>query len=258
MERRRKARDLLVSGHDFNGLRNNMNWPEDFVNKIIQGDCLEVMKQMPDKCVDLLIADPPYGINVGRPIKREREKVQVGGAKPFGKGRNTRSIAPKSYRGFDDSRIPSKEVFDEMFRISKNQVIFGANYFTEYLKNSSCWFVWDKDNGESYFADCELAWTSFDTAVRKFKWKWNGMLQERMGEAKEERYHPTQKPIPLLAWILRNYSKETDIILDPFLGSGTTGIAASMLNRKFIGIEISPDYCKIAEERIRQVANKLF
>lgn len=112
--------------------------------------------------------------------------------------------------------------------------------------------VWDKDNGESFFADCELAWTSFDTAVRKFKWKWNGMLQEQMGKNKEERVHPTQKPLELMKWCLQNYSKENDLIFDGFLGSGSTILAAKHLKRNFIGIEISKDYCKIAEDRLKQ------
>ena len=221
-----------------------MTYPDDFINKVIQGDCLEVMKQMPDKCVDLVVTDPPYGINVGKPIREIESNFATVGIK----GAST----PKSYRGFDDSRIPAKEYFDEMMRISKNQVIFGGNYFAEYLKNSSCWLVWDKDNQESFFADCELAWTSFSTAVRKFKWKWQGMIQENMGRGKEERHHPTQKPVAVMEWILQSYSEENMTICDPFLGSGTTAVACKNLKRNYIGIEISEYYCKIAEERLRQ------
>lgn len=185
--------------------------------------------------------------------ERERERVTVGiGAVAFGKSGNKGYVAPKSYRGFDDTQIPSKEVFEEMRRISKNQIIFGGNYFTEHLAPSSCWLVWDKDNAESFFADCELAWTSFPLAVRKFKWRWFGMLQEQMGANKEERHHPTQKPIELFKWILSNYAKEGQKILDPFLGSGTTLIAAKQLNLTATGIEISPEYCEIARKRIEQ------
>ena len=185
--------------------------------------------------------------------ERERERVTVGiAAVPFGKGGDTRKIYPKSYRGFDDTQIPSKEVFDEIMRVSKNQIIFGGNYFASYLGNSSCWIVWDKDNAESFFADCELAWTSFPTAVRKFKWRWFGMLQEQMGANKEERHHPTQKPIELFKWILSNYAKEGQSIIDPFLGSGTTLIAAKQLNLNATGIEISPEYCEIARQRLSQ------
>jgi len=145
-----------------------------------------------------------------------------------------------------------------MMRVSKNQIIFGGNYFVEHLSNSSCWLVWDKDNGESFFADCELMWTSFKTAIRKYKWKWNGMLQEQMGRNKEERYHPTQKPIELMRQILRDYSKEGEIIFDPFLGSGSTAIACKLDKRNYIGCEISPEYCKIAEDRIKSISNTLF
>src|SRR3990167_5496161 len=230
------------------------------LNKIHNIDCLEFMKTLPDKCIDLVLTDPPYGINVGKPFtrERERERVKVGGAKPFGKKGQSwykGSIAPKSYLGFDDTRIPNREVFNEMIRISKNQIIFGGNYFVEHLSNSSCWLVWDKDNGKSFFADCELAWTSFKTAIRKYKWKWNGMLQEQMGRNKEERYHPTQKPVELMRSILRDYSKEGEIVFDPFLGSGSTAIACKLDKRNYIGCEISPEYCKIAEERIQVISN---
>jgi site-specific DNA-methyltransferase (adenine-specific) len=139
-----------------------------------------------------------------------------------------------------------------MIRTSKNQIIFGGNYFAHFLKPSSSWIVWDKDNGESFFADCELAWTSFDKAVRKFKWKWNGMLQEHMGKMKENRVHPTQKPLALMQWCIKNYSEDNMTILDPFMGSGTTLVAAKLLGRNATGIEISEKYCEIARERLRQ------
>jgi site-specific DNA-methyltransferase (adenine-specific) len=224
----------------------------EMINKVHCADCLEFMKQIPDKAIDLVLTDPPYGINVGTPVA-ERERVKVGiGATAFGKSGGKGFVNPKIYRGFDDRQIPVKEVFDEMRRISKNQIIFGGNYFAEYLGNSSCWIVWDKDNAESFFADCELAWTSFPTAIRKFKWRWFGMLQENMGNAKEFRHHPTQKPQALMEWCLQNYSKENDLVLDCFLGSGTTAVACKKLNRRFIGIEISEDYCKIANQRLAQ------
>lgn len=121
----------------------------------------------------------------------------------------------------------------------------------ENLGNSSCWIVWDKDNGKTDFADCELAWTSFPTAVRKFKWKWQGMLQEVMGD-KEVRQHPTQKPLPLIKWILTKYSKDTDLIFDPFMGSWTTARACMDLGRNFIGAELSSEYCEVGRQRLRQ------
>src|SRR3990167_8661383 len=232
------------------------------LNKIHNIDCLEFMKTLPDKCIDLVLTDPPYGINVGKPFtrERERERVKVGGAKPFGKKGQSwykGSIAPKSYLGFDDTRIPNREVFNEMIRISKNQIIFGGNYFVEHLSNSSCWLVWDKDNGKSFFADCELAWTSFKTAIRKYKWKWNGMLQEDM-KNKDFRHHPTQKPVELMRWCLENYSKEGDLILDPFGGSCTTAVACKQLKRDYICVEKIEEYVLICNERLATTSNPLF
>lgn len=194
------------------------------------------MKTFPNKSVDLIITDPPYGIGAYK-------TGSMGGGVLAKQSR----FEPTNW----DNQIPSKDIFNEIFRISKNQIIFGGNYFVEYLKNSPCWIVWDKDNGDNNFAYCELAWTSFDTAVRKFKFKWQGMLQENMKD-KETKFHPTQKPVALMRWILQNYTKETDLILDPFAGSGSTLVAAQNLHRNFIGIEISPEYCKIAEDRLRQ------
>jgi site-specific DNA-methyltransferase (adenine-specific) len=183
----------------------------------------------------------------------------LGGGKPFGDGRNPRVILPKSYRGFDDKKPPDKRYFDEMFRVSKNQIIFGGNYFMEYLPSSPCWIVWDKDNGASYFADCELVWTSFKTAVRKVKFKWNGMLQGDM-KNKEERVHPTQKPIQVMRWILEHYTTEAQSILDPFAGSGTTLVAAKELGRRATGIEKDEYYIEVAKQRLDQarVLNPLF
>jgi site-specific DNA-methyltransferase (adenine-specific) len=205
------------------------------LNRIYCMDCLEGMRQMSDKSVDLVLTDPPYGI-------------RIGGAKPFGKIGGANCIEPTNYLLFDDSAPPTKEYFNEMFRISKNQIIFGGNYFE--LPPSPCWVIWDKDNTGN-FADAELAWTSFDTAVRIFKWKWNGMLQEDMAH-KEERIHPTQKPLPLMRWILEKYSNENDIICDPFFGSAPSLIAAIQLNRRFIGFEKERVYFEAAERRIKK------
>lgn len=209
--------------------------------EIIQGDCLEVMKQYPDNHFDLVLTDPPYGIGVDMTMHKQ-SGTQYG-----------KALAPKAnYAATNwDSTTPSKSVFDEIRRISKNQIIFGGNYFVEHLSNSSCWIVWDKVNGTNQFADCELARTSFKSAVRMHRYMWNGMLQGNMKD-KEKRYHPTQKPLPLMRWILENYSKPGDLICDPFLGSGTTTRACKDLRRDCVGIEINADYVKIAESRLGQ------
>ena len=216
---------------------------KDYINKIINGDCLEVMKQMPDKCIDLVVTDPPYGINIVINGK-------VGGVDNKSK---KAKLGDYSFANNDwDKSKPTKQYFDEIFRVSKNQIIFGANHFIESMPiNSSCWLVWDKDNEGSSFADCELAWTSFKTSVRRFKYRWNGMIQQDM-KNKEARYHPTQKPVPVMEWLIEKYSQPGQIILDAFAGSGSTLVAAQKLQRPFIGIEISPEYCEIARQRLRQ------
>jgi len=214
---------------------------EKYLNKIICGDSLEIMKQLPDKCIDLVLTDPPYGIGES------------------GKSNHSRSCIAKSkeYKDFGwDNTIPSKEYFDEIKRISKNAIIFGGNYFIEHLDNSPCWIIWDKDNGANDFADCELAWTNFKTAVRKVKWRWQGMLQENMKD-KEQRKHPTQKPAPLFEWILRNYSEEGMTVLDCFAGSCTTAVACIRTKRNYICIEKEESYCAIGRSRIEQELKKL-
>ena len=203
------------------------------INKIHLGDCLELMKELPDKCIDLVLTDPPYGIGEAKGKNISRGKLAE--ATNYG------------IKDWDD-KIPEKIYFDEIFRVSKNQIIFGGNYFVEYLTNSSCWIVWDKNNTGD-FADCELAWTSFKSAVRKYRWTWNGMLQENM-KFKEKRIHPTQKPVGLFEMILRDYSNENDLIFDCFSGSGTTAIASHNLKRRFICIEKDYDYWKASVERL--------
>ena len=159
----------LVNFNMFNYF--NMLEIENIKNTIINGDCLEVMKELPDKSIDLVLTDPPYGINI---IKNG----MCGGTNSQSKmaKMGDYSFANNNW----DKEKPKKEFFDEIIRISKNQIIFGANHFISQIPyNSSCWIVWDKDNEKSLFADCELAWTSFKTAVKKYKIRWNGMLHSR-------------------------------------------------------------------------------
>lgn len=208
-------------------------------NKIINADCMDILKELPDKCIDLVLTDPPYGIGVGK-------KTCIYDGKKHGNALTNRHV----YKEKDwDNEIPQKEIFDEIFRISKNQIIFGGNYFIENLHNSNCWLVWDKLNGKNDFADCELAWTSFNSAVRKYEFLWNGMLQQDM-KNKEQRIHPTQKPVDLLGQIIRDYSNEGDLVLDCFSGSGTTAIACHNLKRRFICIEKDIDYWTASVKRL--------
>jgi len=210
------------------------------INRVYCGDCLELMKEIPDKSIDLVLTDPPYGILnscgwINQPGKRIGKAPQI-----------DYSVS------FDWDERPEKETFDEIIRVSNNQIIFGGNYFP--LPPSSCWIVWDRRNGECSFADCELAWTSFNTATRIFRYRWQGMLQEDMSH-KEERVHPTQKPLKLIEWCLLKYSQPGDTILDPFLGSGTTAVACVKTGRNYIGIEKEPKYVEIALKRLEKVNN---
>lgn len=166
------------------------------VSEVYNCDCLEYMKSLPDKYFDLCIADPPYGI-----------KADIKQFKRGGKKSKNAKCASKCYKQSNwDVASPSLELFNEVFRVSKNAIIFGANHFIEKIPyNSSCWIVWNKDNGSNTYADCELAWTNFHSAVRIFKYKWHGMLQENM-KNKEIRIHPTQKPVALYSWLLDNYA----------------------------------------------------
>jgi site-specific DNA-methyltransferase (adenine-specific) len=203
---------------------------------------MEYMATLPDKAFDLAVVDPPYGISMMDSDNKSRGKLAIA----------------KDYKKLDDSKPPEINYFKELQRISRNQVIWGANHFiTKNPVDSSCWLVWDKVNGNNDFADCELAWTSFKTAVRRFKYTWNGMLQQDM-KNKEFRIHPTQKPVALYDWILRNYSKPGQRILDTHLGSGSSAIAAHYFGCDFVGCEIDTEYFNAAKERFdretRQVA----
>jgi len=211
------------------------------LDKVYKIDALDGMKQLEDFGIDLIVTDPPYGIGETNEKNLSRGKW----------------AEPKNYGHYEwDLKKITKPYFDEMFRVSKNQIIFGGNYYVDYLYNSSCWLIWDKDNGGSDFADCEMAWTSFNTAVRKFKWKWQGMLQEKPNW-KEKRYHPTQKPVPVIEWIIKNYSKEGETILDPFCGSGSILVACKRLNRHFIGFDLVDEYVRVSEKRLNTIPVKL-
>ena len=199
-------------------------------------DCMTFMRTLPDKAFDLAICDPPYGIGEDGLKNHSRGCIA-----------KSREYTPKDW----DKSAPDKAVFDEIIRVSRNQIIFGANHFIDRIPYpSSCWIVWDKENGATDFADCELAWTSFPTAVRKFAFLWQGMLQGDM-KHKEERIHPTQKPIPLYAWILRNYAQGVAKVFDPFVGSGSSRIAAYKLGFDFTGCEIDTEYHAAQEARFR-------
>ena len=212
------------------------------INEIICGDCLEVMRGMEADSVDAVVTDPPYGIG------ESNEKYLMRGL----------LASPTDFGHYEwDNKIIGVEYFVEIFRVSRQQVIFGGNYYSHVLPPRSCWLVWDKDNGATDFADCELAWTSLKKAVRRMRWRWNGMLQEDMAN-KEHRVHPTQKPIAVMAWAISFVTPPHGLVLDPFCGSGTTCVAAKREGFNYIGIELSEEYCEIARNRVANTERNLF
>lgn len=204
---------------------------------------MEYMRTLPDKAFDLAIVDPPYGINADKHLIN-RSYNNNGKAKAKNKEYHTSNW---------DKQAPSEEYFKELIRVSHNQIIWGANHFISRIPfDSSCWVVWDKDNWNNCYADCELAYTSFNTAIRRFKYRWSGMLQEDM-KHKEKRIHPTQKPIALYEWLLNKYAKDGDKILDTHLGSGSSRIAAYRLGYDFVGCELDAVYFNLQEERFKSM-----
>ena len=197
-------------------------------------DCMEYLATCKDNAFELAIVDPPYGLNQFHKTSSRGKLATVKNYKPF---------------FGNDKTSPSEEYFAELERVSINQIIWGANHFR--ARNSSCWVVWDKDNGATDFADAELAYTTFNTAVRVFRFKWQGMLQGDM-KNKEERIHPTQKPVKLYEWLLMNYAKEGDRILDTHLGSGSIAIACHNLGFDLVGCELDTDYFNAAQKRFKQ------
>ena len=185
------------------------------------GDCLEVMKSIPDKLVDAVITDPPYGL----------------GEKWTGGTWFTKNVYSSDKVTWDD-KAP-QEIIDGILRRNKTTVIWGGNYFT--LPPSRGWLVWSKINSMPTMADIELAWTNLDQPAKQYRSLRNGW----------NRQHPTEKPVGLMEWVLLHTTNEGDTILDPFMGSGTTGVACVQTGRNFIGIEIDPNYYAIAEKRIK-------
>lgn len=208
--------------------------------ELLNCDCMEFLRKQPDKSFDLACVDPPYGIGENGDRNASRGKLAIA----------------KDYKPFfgGDVSAPEPLSFDELRRVSKNQIMWGANHYLDNIHfniSSPCWIVWDKVTGNSDFADSELAYTSFKTAVRNFRFQWSGMLQGNMAK-KETRIHPTQKPVALYEWLLTNYAKPGDRILDTHLGSGSSAIAAYNLGFDFVGMELDPDYYQAAVKRFEQ------
>lgn len=210
---------------------------------IYHGDCRDLLPALPD--VDLLLTDPPYGIGAAR------EHFGGDGVKRHMTGLLKGKSVPKRNYGdahWDDRPVDQATLM-ALIRLAKWQIIFGGNYFD--LGPARCFLVWDKLRGDTDYADGELAWTNLQKSVRIKRWRWNGFLQENMAQ-KEERWHPTQKPLALIRWTIQQAPEHCRLILDPFMGSGTTLRAAKDMGRKAIGVEIEERYCEIAAKRMAQ------
>lgn len=210
---------------------------------VFNRDCMAAMREMPDKAFDLAIVDPPYGIQMDARGFNSR--------KPSERSRHT-GVAQWTVNDWDNEPMPIG-YFVELRRVSRNCIIWGANHFIERIgnANSSAWLVWYK-NGQSQgpaAADCELAWTTFQTGVRYFRYDWSGFGYINAGEGK---IHPTQKPVALYKWLLQNYAKPGQTILDTHLGSGSSRIAAYDLGFDFTGYELDTDYFNAQEERFQR------
>lgn len=193
--------------------------------KLIHGDCMEAMKAYPDNHFDVAIVDPPYGIGYAkRKSKTKTSKIQY---------------TPKDW----DNEVPTKEYFKELFRVSENQIIWGGNYFE--LPTTRCFVIWDKCQPEGLDqAMCEFAWCSFNNSAKIYKTSVQQMQVTRI--------HPTQKPVKLYRWLLKNYTKENDLILDTHLGSGSIAIACHYMKRRLIGYEIDKEYYDAAFKRFKE------
>lgn len=217
-------------------------------SKIYNLDCMDKIAGLytyPDNHFDLAIVDPPYGIGIGK-------------YKTMGKRAKTKLIT--TYKQSDwDSNIPDESYFKELFRVSKNQIIWGGNYFIEHLYNTRCVLFWDKQYIPAGFSmsDCEMAWTSFDKSAKRVRVKveHNNISNNEYKAALKAKIHQAQKPVGLYAWLLENYAKEGDTILDTHLGSGSSRIAAYKLGFDFTGYEIDGDYFNDSQARFDKEIN---
>ncbi len=199
-------------------------------------DCSAVMPALARH--DAVVTDPPYG------IKQDKGFHNTGRTR-FGV-KDGKRIDRRQYKGNWDKDRPAPELFQNIIDISDNQIIFGGNHFADLLPRAHHWFVWNKKNTMPSYSDCELIWTSIDKkSVKMLDYEYNGVLGRR-----EKRVHPTQKPYEVMRWCIEKLPGDNETILDPFMGSGTTGVACARMGLTFTGIEIDPEFYKVACERI--------
>jgi site-specific DNA-methyltransferase (adenine-specific) len=209
------------------------------VNKIYCEDAISFLAKL--DCKVFIITDVPYGIKESNKKNLSRRNLAL----------------PTDYGNYEwDQKKLDKIYIDLMIEKSYNQIIFGGQNYANWLEPNYGWIVWDKNNGNNDFSDCELAYTNFLNGIRKFKWRWNGMFQENMKE-KEKRWHPTQKPLSVMRWIIKNFTTENDLICDPFCGSGTTAVACIVENRNYICSDNVAKYVEITNMRINYEESKL-
>ena len=210
-----------------------MNWTHNI--KITNEDNMALMARYPDNHFDLAIVDPPYGIGIDKAINANKGKQGF-----------------KQYKESDwDNKTPKQEYFDELFRVSKHQIVWGGNYFIDKIKKpSQCFLIWNKVQRDFTMSDAEIAWTSFDKTIRCFDLSRGGAMG--CNNKNGGKLHPTQKPVALYKWILKHYAKEGDLILDTHLGSGSIAIACHEMGFDLVGCELDSDYYKAAHKRFKQ------
>ncbi len=203
-------------------------------------DCMIAMKEFPDKYFELAIVDPPYGVGDWQTVG-DPDKYNLSAQNKYGEVHWNNSI-------------PNKEYFDELLRVSKHQIIWGANYYNSFSKSGGA-IVWDKKSDENRYSDGDIASCSLQKKISFYRHRWNGFLQEDMSN-KETRIHSCQKPVALYRWLLTNYAKQGDKILDTHLGSGSSRIAAHQLGFEFYGYELDTDYFEAQEKRFKLVTSQ--
>jgi site-specific DNA-methyltransferase (adenine-specific) len=195
------------------------------ISQVTNEDCMELMSRYPDKYFELAIVDPPYGIGISKNPFRQKHSKKI----------------------WDDA-IPKENYFTELFRVSKNQIIWGGNYFN--LEPTQCFIIWDKIQPENFSsAMCEMAWTNFEKPAK--------IIRKRVVNSEANKIHPTQKPVKLYEWILKNYASEGDKILDTHLGSGSSRIAADKMGFDFYACELDSDYFEAQEKRFKEYKSQL-
>ena len=227
---------------------NNLNkiYKTDFLD-LYHCDCMELLRQTPDNYYSLALVDPPYGIGVSQTTHHQNNTID-----------KITNYTPKEW----DNNIPTSEYWNELFRVSKNQFVWGGNYFTKYLKPTKDWIIWDKEQPEKmHFAQAELCWCSFGRGVRIFKRSItkdkNNVSNNHLKALKYCRIHPTQKPVQLYKWLLQNYAKQGDTILDTHFGSLSIGIACHDMGFELTAIELDKDYYQMAKQRLLDFKKQL-